>query len=105
MQTWLAIVLVVAGASPPDADATSVASGPAFAAARQPQVAVSPFGRVHVAFGVDNAIYCATSSDNARSFEPPVKVGQHGVMALGKRRGPRIAATRDSLVVVAVCGQ
>jgi BNR repeat-like domain len=82
-----------------------VATGPEFASARQPQVAVAPSGRIHVTFGVGNAIYCATSTDAAKSFDPPVKVAEHGVLALGKRRGPRIAATNGSLVVAAVCGQ
>jgi hypothetical protein len=82
-----------------------VATGGKFASARQPQVAVGPAGTIHVTFGVGNAVYFAASADNGRTFEPPVNVGEHGILALGKRRGPRIATTNESVVVAAVCGQ
>jgi hypothetical protein len=86
-------------------DSVAVAPDAAFAQARQPQVAISPPGAVHVVFGVRNAIHCATSTDGGRCFAAPVTVGESGVMALGMRRGPRVAATAGSIAIAAVCGQ
>lgn len=71
--------------------------------ARQPQVAVASNGNVFVTFGQKDDIYCAASTDQGTLFSKPVKVGTPGVLSLGKRRGPRIAAT-DRLVVVTAIG-
>jgi hypothetical protein len=60
---------------------------------------------VHVTFGVGSAIYCVNSTDEGQHFAPPVKVGESGVMALGMRRGPRVAATERSVAVAAVGGE
>jgi hypothetical protein len=87
------------------AEAIAVAPGTEFTAARQPQVAVGPKGDVYVAFGVGDAIYCASSADGGRTFAPPVKVGKAGVLALGKRRGPRIVATADAVTITAPVGK
>jgi hypothetical protein len=73
--------------------------------ARQPQVAVSTSGKVFLTFGAKNAIYCCVSVDGGDSFGSPVKVSEEGHLALGMRRGPRIAATKDSIVITAICGQ
>src|SRR4051812_30835765 len=59
----------------------------------QPQVAVAPGGRIDVAFGKGEAIYYVGSSDKGRTFFKPVEVGELPKLALGLRRGPRIAAT------------
>jgi photosystem II stability/assembly factor-like uncharacterized protein len=103
------LIVAIAVAVAPDASgaeqAVSVASGPQFAGAKQPQVAVGPKGTVHVTFGVGNAIYCATSGDGGRAFQPPVKVGEAGTLALGMRRGPRVAVTGSGVTVAASCGQ
>ena len=72
-------------------------------AARQPQVAVDGAGRIYVAYGVGDAIRCATSADEGKTFEATT-VGSAGVLALGMRRGPRIAAAGEAVVVTAVCG-
>ena len=65
----------------------------------QPQIAVSPDGRIHVVFGRENAIY-HTSSLDGRTFSPAVKVGALEKLALRVRRGPRVVAT-DKLITVA----
>src|SRR3954447_13423557 len=67
----------------------------------QPQVAISPSGTVHVVFGRGDEIF-HTSSRDAKTFTAPVKVGQLEKLALGRRRGPRIAATDKLLLVTAV---
>ena len=73
--------------------------------ARQPQVAVADGGRVFVAFGAGDAIRCVASADGGKTFGPPAEVGTGGVLALGMRRGPRVAAPRGAVVVTAVAGK
>lgn len=73
--------------------------------ARQPQLAVDPGGKVYLAFGAGDTVYWSASTDGGKSYTTPVKVGQAGVMALGMRRGPRVAATDKAVVVTAVCGE
>src|SRR5688572_19919172 len=65
---------------------------PELRGAVQPQVAVSPDGRIHIVFGRNDAIFY-TSSPNGRMFSPSVKVGALEKLALRRRRGPRVAAT------------
>jgi len=72
-----------------------------FRGAIQPQVAVAPGGQIHVVFGKGTALYHAGSADGRR-FTPPVKIGELEKLALGMRRGPRIAATDQDLVVTAI---
>src|SRR5581483_9024734 len=67
---------------------------------REPQVAVAPSGRVFVVAGDGESLHVATSKDG-KAFEKPVLVGR-AKTALGMRRGPRIAATAESVVVTAV---
>jgi hypothetical protein len=105
---WAAVILVVsAGVAAADGVPASIAiaPGPEFAAARQPQVAVGPKGDVRVTFGVGNAVYSSSSTNGGRGFAPPVKVGEAGVLALGKRRGPRIAMTDSAITITAPCGK
>ena len=69
---------------------------------RQPQAAVGEDGSIYVAFAAGNAVYCAASMDGGKSYSDPVRVGEVDRLALGMRRGPRIAAGPDVLVVTAV---
>jgi hypothetical protein len=70
--------------------------------ASQPQVAVTAKGEVYVAFGRNSSFYCAASLDDGRTFKRPVLVGSLEKAALGRRRGPRIAATERGVVVSAI---
>jgi hypothetical protein len=72
-----------------------------FADAVQPQVAVAPGGRFHVVFGKGNAIF-HTSSPDGRTFTAPVRVGELDKLALRMRRGPRLAATDQSITITAI---
>ena len=74
---------------------------PELRGAVQPQVAVTPSGRIHVVFGKDTAIYHTASADG-RSFSAPVKIGELEKLALRMRRGPRISATDKLIVVTAI---
>ncbi|WP_435016213.1 sialidase family protein [Tundrisphaera sp. TA3] len=67
--------------------------------ARQPQVAVDAKGTIYVAFGRDDLVRCAASRDGGKTFATTT-VGSAGTLALGMRRGPRVAAAGDGVVVV-----
>jgi hypothetical protein len=70
----------------------------------QPQLAAAG-SEVFVVFGRPDSIQIARSTDAAETFGEPIALSVSGKMALGRRRGPRIAATRDAVLVSAVIGQ
>ncbi|RUL83573.1 exo-alpha-sialidase [Tautonia sociabilis] len=72
--------------------------------ARQPQAAVDAEGRIFVAFGRGNTVRCAVSTDGGKTFEVAT-VGSVDSLALGMRRGPRVAATGRAVVVTAIGGK
>jgi hypothetical protein len=67
----------------------------------QPQVAVAPAGDIHVVFGKGDAVYHTSSADGSK-FSAPVKVGELEKLALGKRRGPRVAVSEGLVLVTAI---
>ena len=71
---------------------------------KQPQVAVDARGRIYIAFGRGNTVRLASSTDGGRSYDVNT-VGEVGSLALGMRRGPRVAATDSSIVVTAIGGR
>jgi len=81
--------LTVAGGNPP--------SQP-----RQPQIVVDEKGTVHATYGAAGVVYYARLEAGSPAFDAPVKVGDVAGMALGRRRGPRIGAGSDSIVIAAI---
>ena len=76
---------------------------PSFTGALQPQVAVGAKGEIHVVFGQkDGGIFHTISTDEARTFRAPVKIGTLPKLALGMHRGPRIAVAGERVVVTAI---
>lgn len=93
------------------------------AGARQPQVAVrgrglpaglrcegwEPSGNadrdVYVVYGTPGAVQVNVSTDLGATFSGPREVGRVGALALGHRRGPRIAIAGDTIVVTAIGGE
>ena len=73
--------------------------------AREPQAAADNTGRVYVTYGAGDALYCSASADGGKSWQAPVKVGEAGSLALGMRRGPRIAVAGKTVVVSAIYGR
>ncbi len=71
---------------------------------RQPQLAALG-QRVAVVYGGGDAIYVRTSTDGGGSFSGPFLVFKGGRMPLGMRRGPRVAWTKEALVVSAIVGE
>ena len=70
----------------------------------QPQVAVSDTGAIHIVFGrKDNgAIFHTSSVDRGRTYSKPVQIGTLPKLALGMRRGPRVAVTGQTVVISAI---
>ena len=71
---------------------------------KQPQAAVDEAGRIYIAFGVGSTVRLAVSTDRGATFQIR-PVGSTGSLALGMRRGPRVVATGDGVVVTAIGGQ
>jgi hypothetical protein len=101
----ITMLACVAFASLARADSGPVMIAEKIVDARQPQAAVSPAGDICITFGSKNTIYCVVSRDGGKNYGAPVKVGDAGQLALGMRRGPRIAATKEHLVITAIGGQ
>jgi len=68
---------------------------------RQPQVAVAPSGAIEVAFARGKEVFWTRSVDGGGSFTAPSLVGERPDLMVGMRRGPRIAAIDERLVVTA----
>ncbi len=71
---------------------------------KQPQAAVDRAGRIYVAFGAGSTVRLAVSTDRGESFQVS-PVGSVGSLAIGMRRGPRVVASGDSVVVTAIGGE
>lgn len=69
---------------------------------RQPQATVDAQGTMYVTYGAGESVYCSASTDAGKTFGNPIKVGQLTKLALGMRRGPRIAAGPGVVVVTAI---
>jgi len=69
----------------------------------QPQLAAS-LGYTYLTFGQGSTITVLGSTDQGVTFGAPSEIQVAGKMALGMRRGPRIAASRDAVIVTAVVG-
>src|SRR4051794_3726596 len=68
---------------------------------KEPQVAVAPSGHAFVVAGADDSLEVAASKDGGKTWGKPTVVARAKV-ALGMRRGPRVAATDKSLVVAGI---
>lgn len=104
MRTWVYALFAwlcagPAGAAEPPRVVTIASEG------KEPQVAIGRSGAVHVAFGLGNRVLCSSSTDGGKTFAPPVTVSDRGVLSLGMRRGPRIAAGAGAVVIAAVVGE
>lgn len=71
---------------------------------RQPQLA-SAGKQIAMTYGSGNEIYFAGSLDAGKTWGKPVLVSKKGKVSLGMRRGPRIAITKEAIVIAAVAGE
>ena len=74
---------------------------PGFEGGIQPQVCVAG-DSIYVALGKDKTIYFAKSTNGGKSFGDPQTVATLDKLALGMRRGPRVAATKGILAISAI---
>lgn len=84
------------------ADPVTVASSDLLPDVRQPRVAVNEAGHIFVAFGANEDVFVCQTVDQGETFSTPVNVGHITKLALGMRRGPRIAAGMRCVVVTAI---
>jgi hypothetical protein len=85
-------------------DPIELARGVAPQHPQQPQVAVASDGAIHVAFGIrtsgtEGSVSYTRSDDGGKSFSQPVKLATVNKLALGMRRGPRIAVSGDAVCI------
>jgi hypothetical protein len=79
-------------------------SAPEIRDPQQPQIAANARGTIFVAFGSGSEIYLVSSHDGGKTFGAPVKVGRFEKLALGMRRGPRVATVGETVTVTAENG-
>ncbi|WP_165228593.1 exo-alpha-sialidase [Aquisphaera insulae] len=103
LPAWMALASAAAGGEAPTVVTVASAAEGAGRGGRQPQVAVDGRGRIFVAFGEGGAIRFARSDDGGRSYRAS-EVGRADALMVGMRRGPRIAAVGDRVVVTAIGG-
>lgn len=80
----------------------TIARGESDSKPRQPQLAVAEDGQVFVSYGSGNKVFVVRSDDRGQTFSEEKQVGELPKLALGMRRGPRIATAGDSVVVAAI---
>lgn len=80
-------------------DPTLVDTDPA---ARQPQVCVRQDGAILAVYATSTEIRFVRSLNGGQDYSQPVGVAKVSQLALGMRRGPRIAATPDALIITAI---
>lgn len=72
----------------------------------QPQATVDAQGNVVLVFADDLNTILLSRSEDGRSFSTPMPMNTpRGKLSLGLRRGPRIVATPDALVVTYIAGE
>lgn len=81
-----------------------IASGTSPNHPQQPQLCVDQEGVIHLVFGAHNDVRYCQSKDGGKTFSEPVNLPPYRVMALGMRRGPRVAVSGDSICVSVIGG-
>ena len=69
----------------------------------QPQLG-SGGGVIYLTFAAGDVVSVVRSTDAGATFTTPVPLPAAGALSLGKRRGPRVAATAQAVVVAAIAG-
>lgn len=71
---------------------------------RQPYVAVDGRKAVHIVYGVGDLVIYRRADGDTLELGSPVSLRLAPVMSLGMRRGPRIAASGDSICITGIGG-
>jgi hypothetical protein len=86
-------------------ESVEVARGTGAAKPQQPQIAVDRNGAIHLVYGMGELVCYHRSDDGGKSFTDRGEVFIAPTIALGMRRGPRIAATGSTICVTAIGGK
>lgn len=70
--------------------------------AQQPQAVAAADGSILVTLGQETNVFFVRSADGGKHFAEPIPVGSLPKLALGRRRGPRIAATSGRILISAI---
>jgi len=100
LQLLALVILLVTGVSCSQPD--SETSLQLLAAGRQPQLAVDNQGVVRVVFGLNDQIFCATSTDQGKTFSQPQLVDTLKGLYLGMSMGPQLASSANYSLVTAI---
>jgi len=101
----LSLLLVLCSQSMSWAGATvEIAKGSGLQGPRQPQATTSADGVIHLVYGSGDTIFYTASGNEGTSFSSPIRAFDCPNLSLGMRRGPRVAASGDSVVVTAIGG-
>jgi hypothetical protein len=85
-------------------DAIEIASGSVPNQPQQPQIASDGSGSVHVVYGAGDQVLYARLAEGANRFTEPSVLPSSGVIALGMRRGPRLALAGKSICISVIGG-
>jgi hypothetical protein len=100
MKKWFCLILLAVGfTSQSDAGLPGINT---IGQGKQPQVSVDNAGIVRVVYGLEDKVFCATSTDNAQTFTAPVLVAQIAGMHLGMGRGPQLASSAGCSIITAM---
>lgn len=102
---WVAICAQTLPQLTTAAESSTVVSYESVSYPRQPQLAVVDDTTIFLAFGSGETVYLCESSDGGHRFGDPIEVGRLPKLALGMRRGPRVVANKDSVLVTAISHQ
>lgn len=69
---------------------------------KQPQLSIDTKGIIRIAFGLENKIFCSTSTDKGVTFSKPAFVADVPTMLLGMTRGPQIASSVNYSIISAI---
>jgi hypothetical protein len=86
-------------------DTAVIAKGDSTQAPRQPQLAIDEAGTIHVTFGQKNVVLYSQSRDGGQTYSKAMQLPEINVLALGMRRGPRIAASQNNVCISLVGGK
>ena len=99
MREILSIVLLGLIAVAARSDTATIKEIPS---ARQPQVTIDGSGFVHLTFGADGKVFYTCSTDAGAGYRAPIVVAELQSLALGMRRGPRIAVSGNFIAITAI---
>ncbi len=82
----------------------ALATGEGAKSPKQPQLAVTDDGVVHVTFGIGDTVFYCRSEDGGKTYSAADAAFRCQNLSLGMRRGPRIVATGKSVVITVIGG-